>query len=229
MLLTDGYAVLAKDYSIRRSARLAHSVTHWHPDPKVPGREVGWVTHPPTAYVRPVRQIAVRCRATAEDAWQYGVLIGPPDLAAVWSIRHGDAPRPTAEDAQVLAYVYAYDARGGGVETSFKEDKQGLGLTTRQKKRFAAQQVLTLLGSLAHTVCVWVRAWLSAQPPSLRRYGLKRLVRDIFQIAGRIRWDATGQIVQIILNQAAPLVQGVVHAFQSLLAHVPIGIRLGET
>ena len=41
------------------------------------------------------------------------------------------------DDASVLlAYVYFYDARGGGVETSFKDDKQGLGITKRNKKRY---------------------------------------------------------------------------------------------
>jgi hypothetical protein len=50
------------------------------------------------------------------------------------------------------------DQRGGGIETSLKGDKQGLGLTTRNKKRFEAQQML-LLGSLAHTVVVWARRW----------------------------------------------------------------------
>jgi hypothetical protein len=44
--------------------------------------------------------------------------------------------------AVLLAYVYFYDPRGGGVETEFKEDKQGLGINKRNKKRFEAQQQL---------------------------------------------------------------------------------------
>jgi hypothetical protein len=35
-----------------------------------------------------------------------------------------------------------------GVETSLKDDKHGLGLAKRNKKRFAAQQMLTLLAAL---------------------------------------------------------------------------------
>jgi len=42
-------------------------------------------------------------------------------------------------------------------DMSDKSDKQGLGLTKRSKKRFEAQQVLMLLGSLAHNVVVWAR------------------------------------------------------------------------
>jgi hypothetical protein len=41
--------------------------------------------------------------------------------------------------ATLFAYVYFYDQRGGGVETSLKQDKQGLGITKRNKKRFEAQ------------------------------------------------------------------------------------------
>jgi len=60
--------------------------------------------------------------------------------------------------AVLLAYVSFYDQRG--VETSFKSDKQGLGMTKRSKKRFEAQEILLLLGSLA--VIVWARHWLAA-------------------------------------------------------------------
>jgi hypothetical protein len=40
----------------------------------------------------------------------------------------------------LLAYVYFYDQRGGGIEVEIKEDKQGLRTTKRNKKRFAAQR-----------------------------------------------------------------------------------------
>jgi hypothetical protein len=136
---------------------------------------------------------------------------------------------PADEAGRLLAYVHAYDARGGGVETSFKNDKQGLGLTKRTKKRFAAQQMLTLLGSLAHNAIVWARGWLVPQHPKLARYGVKRLVRDIFHISGRIVCDARGHVVQIILNQSAPLVHGLAVALQSFLEPAHIAITLGET
>jgi hypothetical protein len=35
-----------------------------------------------------------------------------------------------------LAHAHFYDGRGGGIETGFKQDQQGLGW--RNKKRFAA-------------------------------------------------------------------------------------------
>lgn len=227
-LLERGYQVLAKDYSSVRSASLATSVTEWFDDPKVPERHVGWVTTPPSAYVRAVVRIAVRCRK-ANGQWGYGVLIAPPDMRPLLPVS-GPEPdgRSLTPAAQVLAYVYAYDARGGGVETSFKDDKQGVGLTKRSKKRFAAQQIATLLGSLAHNVIVWARRWLLGEQPRLAHYGMLRMVRDVFHMQGRIGFDIHGHVVRIVLNQAAPLVRGIGAALQVLLAPAHIAVTLGE-
>ena len=145
------------------------------------------------------RRIAVRCRK-ANGQWGYAVLIAPSDLKPVWSALHPECEMPIDPLDQLLAAVYAYDGRGGGIETSLKEDKQGLGLTRRQKRRFAAQQMLTLLSTLAHNVLIWTRRWLAASEPKLARYGLKRLVRDIFHINGRVLCDALGHVVAIFLN-----------------------------
>jgi hypothetical protein len=51
------------------------------------------------------------------------------------------------------------------------------------KQRFAAQQMVMLLGSLAHNIIVWSRRWLTAEAPRLARYGALRIVRDLFQVA----------------------------------------------
>ena len=158
-----------------------------------------------------------------------GLLIGPPDLTPLATLLGQAGGPPTDEAGRLLAYVRAYDARGGGVETSLKNDKQGLGLAKRTKKRFAAQQMVSLLGTLAHNVIMWARHWLVPTQPRLAKYGIKRLVRDIFHISGRIICDALGHIVQIILNQAAPLVRGLGIALQALLAPAHIAVTLGET
>lgn len=225
-LLARGYQVLAKDYSSARSASLAASVTTWFDDPKVVERQVGWVRVPPSEYVREVLRIAVRCRK-ANGQWGVGVLIAPPQPAALLALA-GQQRAPAGAASQLLAYVYAYDARGGGVETTFKGDKQGLGLTKRSKKRFAAQQLTTLLGTLAHNVIVWARSWLVGQQPKLAHYGMVRMVRDVLHITGRIGFDAHGHVVQIVLNQAAPLARGIVLALQAILAPAHIAVTLGE-
>src|SRR5215213_4335810 len=69
-LLSRDYQVLAKDYSGQRAVKLARSVERWVDDPRIAGRQVGWVTEPASAYSRPVRRIAVRCR---KDNGQWGV------------------------------------------------------------------------------------------------------------------------------------------------------------
>ncbi len=226
-LLSRGYMVVAKDYSSERSATLAASVTTWYDDPKMPERQVGWVRVRPTDYVREVVRVAVRCRK-ANGQWGYGVLIAPPALAPMMALLGPQAAAPADDAARLLTYVYAYDRRGGGVETALREDKQGLGLTKRTKKRFAAQQLLTLLGTLAHNVIVWTRRWLTTQQAQLAHYGIVRMVRDVFHITGRIGFDARGHVVQIVLNQAAPLVRGIDTALQALLAPAHVAVNLGE-
>ncbi len=179
-------------------------------------------------YARPVRRIAVRC-AKKTGEWAVGVIISA--LAPEDVIRLARLPSDRLRDphAVLLAYVYFYDQRGGGVETANKGDKQGLGLSKRSKKRFEAQQMVVLLSSLAHNVLVWARAWLAPHQPNLARYGILRLVRDVLQISGCVMVSGTGQITEIVVNQAAPLAPGLVVALRALLAPEGIAVNLGET
>src|SRR6266568_4308837 len=133
-LLLQGYQVHGKDYSTSRAQRLAQSVSVWVDDPKVEGRQVGWVRLPASEYVRPVRRIAVRCRK-ANGQWGIGVLISTLIPQEVLALTQPKASLNADPATVLLAYVYLYDQRGGGVETSFKGDHQGLGSTTRNKKR----------------------------------------------------------------------------------------------
>src|SRR5215210_5414809 len=226
--LGRGYQVHAKDDSTQRATALAGSVTAWVDDPRTPGRQVGWVTLPPSEYVRPVRRLAVRCRKK-DGGWGYGVIIStlPPRDAILLTRQPLDRVADPA--AVLLAYVYFYDQRGGACETANKGGKQGLGLTKRNKKRFAAQQMLMLLGTLAHNVLVWARRWLAPRCPALARYGLLRLVRDVGQLSGFLRLDAAGHIVAVVLNRAAPLAPGLATAWGVLLADDGIAVCLGQT
>jgi len=225
-LLARDYQVHGKDYSGKQAARLAKSVQHWFTDPHQPERQFGWVTEMSTAYVRPVKRIAVRCHQQ-DGKFAYGVLIST--LSAQHVLGLTGQPLSSLDDpaAVLLAYVTFYDQRGGGVETSFKGDRQGLGIGKRSKKRFTAQQVVMLLGSLAHNVIVWARHWLAS--PSLHHYGTLRMVRDVFHISGFLLTDAFGQVVQLVLNQAAPLASALVHPLRELLACAQVAVNLGQT
>ena len=224
-LLARGYQVHAKDYSSRHARSLAKSIQVWFDDPHAPERQAGWVTEAPTAYVRPVQRIAVRCRQQ-DGEWAVGVLISNVAAADVLELS-GQSPSQLADAQAVLwASVAFYDQRGGGIETSLKGDKQGLGLTRRNKKRFEAQQMLMLLGSLTHNTIVWARRWLAA--PQLRSYGMLRMVRDIFHMSGFLGVDVQGHIVQIGLNPAAPLASVLVDSLQELLVPAHMAVQLDK-
>lgn len=227
-LLAQGYQVHAKDYSGQRAQKLAQSVITWVDDPHIEGRQVGWVTVPTSAYVRAVRRIAVRCRKK-NGQWGVGVLISTLSPLEVRVGTEQSPPKVMDEAAVLLAYVYFYDARGGGVETAIKDDKQGLGITKRNKKRFEAQQMVMLLNMLAHNVLVWARRWLAPLLPQIQRYGLLRLVRDVWHISGFVEQDGHGHLTRIVLNQLAPLAQRLGAALHRLLAPTHVVVNLGQT
>jgi hypothetical protein len=225
-LLARGYLVHCKDYSGKQAKRLAKSVVDWYTDPHQPEREFGWVIETTQAYVRPVKRIAVRCRK-ADDTFAYGVLISALSAQHVLTLTSQSLSLLSDPATLLLAYVTFYDQRGGGVETSFKGDKQGLGIGKRSKKRFEAQQMVMLLGSLAHNVLVWARQWLAS--PTLHHYGTLRMVRDVFHISGFLLLDACGQVTQIVLNQAAPLASALVDPLRKLLLCAHVAVNLGQT
>ena len=128
----------------------------------------------------------------------------------------------------MLAYVYFYDQRGGGVETEIKEDKQGLGTSKRNKKRFEAQYMLTILEALAHNILVWARHWLAHWCPRVAQFGMLRLVRDAFHMNGLILLDPQAQVLKIVLNRADPFAQELRTGFAALFAQQQLAITLGE-
>ena len=225
-LLARGYLVIAKEYSGPRVLRLAKTVTEWVLDPVWSERSFGWVTEPATGYVRPVRRIAVRCRRQ-DGTFAYGVLICSLEASQVLTVLGHPNRKQPGSVAVLMAYVTFYDLRGGGIETSFKGDKQGLGLTKRNKKRFEAQYMLVLLGSLAHNVVIWARSWLTS--PRIARFGILRMVRDVFHISGLLRFDLSTHVVEITLNQDAHLARFLIRSLRELLTPFNVVVNLGET
>jgi len=232
-VLMRGYFVVAKDYSTARARLLAGQVQDWVVDPRDAERQVGLVPGPASdyhagQYRRSITRVAVRCRL-ANGQWGVGVVVSSLPPADACALAGLDAAAATDPRLALLAYVYLYDQRGGGVETSFKEDKQGLGITKRSKKRFAAQQVVALLGALAHNVLTWAKRWVLALAPAIRRLGIKRLVRDVFGITGRVAMDHEGHVRQIVLNEANRLTRHLLVALQMFASSADVTVRLGET
>jgi hypothetical protein len=177
---------------------------------------------------RTITRVAVRGRL-ANGQWGVGVVIGTRSPADVLRLTGQDPSQATDPQASALASGYWYDQRGGGVATTFKEDKQGSGITKRSKKRFAAQQIVGALGALAHNVLVWAKRWLHQQLPGIAHYGVKRLVRDVFGIGGRIELAADGRVTRITLNQANRLSHWLLAALQTLASSADVTVSLGET
>jgi hypothetical protein len=226
--LDRGYAVHAKAFG-SGGRRVIASVQTWHADPQVAGREAGWVTQETAAYHRPVRRLAVRT-PTQQGRWAVGILVSSLAPEEVLALTGQPRERHADPLAVLWAYVAFYDQRGGGVETAFREDKQGLGLTKRAKRRLPAQQMLVGLNLLAHNVLVWARGWLAPHAPRLARVGLLRLVRDVLHISGCVDFDAaTGRPVQVILNSAAPWARSIAHALDCLLAPEQVAVTIGGT
>jgi len=225
-VLERGYQVLVKVKNWRRAHKLAATVTHWYPDPKVPDREVGWV-EAPFAYTQPTRQLALRKRKK-DGTWSYHVLVFTLSDEALLPLCQPACLAQLAGAAMRPIAVYAYDQRGGGLETQNRADKQGLGLTHRNKRRFAAQEMLVLLAQLAHNTIIWARYPLSALEPDFRHFGMRRMVRDVFHIPGLIRANADGTIHTMVLKENHPYAQVFQQAFAHSLALDDLSLILGK-
>jgi Transposase DDE domain group 1 len=198
-MLTQGYQVLGKVYAHKRVRKLQQSVREWLPTPSSPGREVGVVTQP-HRYARRTQQLVVRTpKKSPSTAWGYGALV------------------TTLLELSPQELVDLYDDRGGGIETDFRSDRQGLGLSKRCKHRMAAQQLLIHLAERAHNLLVWTAHQLGSP---LNQYGMLRLVRDVFQVNGYLL-VVQNQVVEIGLNRYHPLAYALYEGFNRLFAGHP--------
>ncbi len=210
-VLSREYLLLVKVKSWRRATKLVASVKVWYPDPKVRDREVGWITEP-HSYVKPTRQLGLRNRKK-NGVWSYHALVFNLSDEMLFDLCTQEMPSESQPAAVLFAALHAYDRRGGGIETQNRGDKQGLGLSHRNLHRFAAQEMLVLLGQLAHDEIIWARNALVEVDPRFQKYGIQRTVRDALQIDGHITITADGQIQTIVLNERHPLTAAVQTAF----------------
>jgi len=214
-LLSRGYFILVKVKNWKRAKKLAQSVLQWHPDPKVPERQMGWV-ETPYPYDYPTRQLALRW-PKADGQWHYRVLAFNLTDEMLFELIRQSVPDPLTQEELLAAIVDAYDLRGGGVETTIKGSKGGLGLHKRNKRRFAAQEMLVLLAQLAYNLISWVRNLLADRWPTFQHFGTLRMVRDVFHIAGKVHMTRQGQLLSIILNRAYGLAPPFLEALQPIL------------
>lgn len=198
-VLGRGYEILTKVKNWKRVHKLTQPIEQWHDDPKVADRQFAWVpkSH---GYVRPTRQLAVR-RKNKKGEWKVRILVTSlDDTTLLWLARQPFRKELRPVDV-MCALASAYDLRGGGVETSIKDSKQGLGITKRNKRNFHAQEMLVLLAQLAGNLITWMRNKMARHVPSWQNFGSLRMVRDLFHIPGKVQIDSQGRILKITLNR----------------------------
>jgi hypothetical protein len=226
-MLGRGYQLHIRMCSTPRAEALAETVERWYADVRHPGRSVGWITRGAEDYHAPVRLLATR-QVDAQGRVVTGAIIStvrPHEAANLAAVQPEER---RADGLEALTYAWAYDARAGGIEIEIKEDKQGLGIEGRQKKRFAAAEMVVLLNQLAHNVLVWARRWMEPYVPGLERVGLLRLVRDVLHISGAVDFDPERQMVRVVLNKAAPRARELAAALTAQLMAQHIDVRVGE-
>lgn len=136
---------------------MAVIVVEWFDDPAHPERQVGWVVPEDTPdYAHPVHRLAIRWRKRNRQLG-HDLLISTLAPEKVLRLLGRPAREASEPELAALAYARLYDQRAGAIEIKIKEDKQGVGITRRRKKRAAAQAMLMLFGTLAHNVLVWAR------------------------------------------------------------------------
>jgi hypothetical protein len=163
-LLKRGYHVIAKGLSGFRANALARSVRRWDTYNDFQLAEV----QPPIDYGRPVR-IFVK-RVWKNEKWRHSYYVSTLQLP---SKRY---------------FIDYYHQRGGAEIEQFRQDKQGLYLAARRKASFTGQQGYILLTDLVHNLLADFRT--RALPGSrFAHYGLKRIVRDLLAIPGRLHFE----------------------------------------
>lgn len=179
-LLKRGYHVMGKGLSSFRASALARSVQRWDSYHDFQLAEVP----PPIDYGRRVRVFVKR--RWKDGKWQHSYYVSTLQLP---SKRY---------------FIDYYHQRGGAEVEQFRQDKQGLYLAVRRKASFTGQQGFTLLTDLVHNLLADFRNQALVET-RFGDYGLKRIVRDLLNIPGRLFFDGQQlkRIELLTLNQNA--------------------------
>lgn len=228
-VLSRGYQLHGKEMSRHRAEKLSVGVEKWFDDPQHKGRQLGWLPIDTGEYVKAVKRMIICWPKDRTKQMQYACLVSTLEPKEVLSLLNLPIHLTNDEAAVIRAYSKLYDLRGGTVEIEIKESKQGIGINKRSKKRFEAQQIVMLLGSLAHNILIWARHWLMKTDSKFAKYGALRIVRDLFHISGLLEFDITGTLFRITLNKAAPLVSEMAKALNAMLINSNVEIKIGAT
>ena len=223
-LLERGYQLLVKAKMPVRAEDLAETVEVWYADPQQDGREVGWVRVGEPQYAKPVRLLALRSR-DAHGLWAYGILVATIEPGQARRLAGALPTGLSASRRDALSYARAYDKRAGAIEIENKQDKSGLGITKRQKRRLAAARMVVAIDALVHNVLVWARGWVAKTAPELAKLGLLRWIRDVLHISGEVELYKNGKVRRIELNARMPRARRLAEALNAEFKRA--GLRIG--
>jgi hypothetical protein len=174
-LLAKGYQILAKGISNRRAEAMATQVGRWDTY-----QENAWLGEvpPPVNYGRPVRVFIKRRLKDGQFLHSYYV--------------------STLVLPSKGAFLQLYDARGGAEIEQFRNDKDGLSMEARRKHSFLGQKGYILVTDLVHNLLADFhhRVLVGSR---FEKYGLKRIVRDLLAVPGRLVFDDAHHLVRVEL------------------------------
>jgi hypothetical protein len=177
-LLKRGYHVIGKGASNRRAKALARQVSRWDAYGDVWLGEVP----PPVDYGRPTR-VFIKKRLK-DDRYRHSYYVTTLSLP---SKGH---------------FIRLYDQRGGAEVEQFRNDKNGLNMTARRKRSFTGQKGYIALTDLAHNLLADLYHQVLIEGP-FETYGPKRIVRDLFNTAGKLIFDGES-LTRIELQKQKP-------------------------
>lgn len=196
-LLARDYQVLAKGFSGKRAKALAAQVQRW--DSYEPESWLGRVT-PTFDLGRPI-DVLVKKRLH-KGKWKHSYYV------------------TTLTFPSKKAFMDSYNLRGGAEVEQFRSDKSGLHLSARRKQRFTAQKALVVLTDLTHNLLSDFRYHGLANSP-FAGWGLKRMVRDLLAVPGRLYFEA-GQLKRIELLATHPYTEALIICLERYYSH-PFG------
>lgn len=184
-LLNRDYHVLGKGYSGKRANALAQRVQRW--DQYDARSQIGRVQ--PTFDLGRTVDVLVK-RRWHKGKWRHSYYVS------------------TLTFPSKKAFMRLYDQRGAAEIEQFRTDKDGLHLSARRKQRLQAQKALILLTDLCHNLLADFRHRGLVDSP-FANWGAKRIVRDLFSIAGRLHFS-DGQLKRIELLASHPHVDDLI-------------------
>jgi hypothetical protein len=196
-LLARDYQVLAKGFSGKRAKALATQIQRW--DSYEPESWLGRVT-PTFDLGRPI-DVLVKKRLH-KGKWKHSYYV------------------TTLTFPSKKAFMDSYNLRGGAEVEQFRSDKSGLHLSARRKQRFTAQKALVVLTDLTHNLLSDFRYHGLANSP-FAGWGLKRMVRDLLAVPGRLYFEA-GQLKRIELLATHPYTEALIICLERYYSH-PFG------